>query len=119
MLQRPVAFLLFATEMSCVSKWQQVYLECVFLVNRIYTYRDKLILFMHGYAVHTDLNGVSCRPISRTVREVQLDGLDRMNGRSDRRQIILKSTSYVSFLPPKVRKACVHFASYCSMHLLV
>lgn len=35
---------------------------------------------MHGDAVHADLNGVSCRTIRWTVREVQLNGLDRVNG---------------------------------------
>lgn len=38
---------------------------------------------MHGYAVHTDLNGVSCRPICWTICEVQLNWLDWMNGRSE------------------------------------
>lgn len=41
---------------------------------------------MHGDAVHADLNGVSCRPVSRTVTEVQLDGLHCMDGRSEARK---------------------------------
>lgn len=41
---------------------------------------------MHGDAVHADLNGVSCRPVRRTVTEVQLDGLHCMDGRSEARK---------------------------------
>lgn len=41
-----------------------------------HTYGERVLGLMHGDAVHADLNGVPCRTISRTVGEVQLDGLD-------------------------------------------
>lgn len=54
---------------------------------------------MHGDAVHADLNGVPCRTISRTVGEVQLNGLDWVNGRSERRKGLFKGSLEISTLP--------------------
>lgn len=50
------------------------------------TYSQRLLGLAHGDAVHADLNGVPCWTVFRTVCEVQLNGLDRMNGRSERRK---------------------------------
>lgn len=58
--------------LSIIIKCKTVFLK----QKNLRTYRKRLIWLMHGYAVHTDLNSVSCRPISWTVCEVQLNGLD-------------------------------------------
>lgn len=47
------------------------------------TYRERLIWLVHGDAVHADLNRVSCWDVARPVTEVQLDGLDWMDGWSE------------------------------------
>lgn len=46
------------------------------------THSECLLWLMHGNAVHADLDGVPCRSISWTVAEVQLYGLNCVDGRS-------------------------------------
>lgn len=44
------------------------------------THSEGVIGLVHGDAVHADLDGVPSRTVSGAVGEVQLDGLDRVNG---------------------------------------
>lgn len=79
---------------------------------------------MHGYAVHTDLNGVSCRPINWTVCEVKLNGLDWMNGRSETQETC-NTEKYLLYAHFKLRLCMGFFCNlqhnvfFCSIHLLV
>lgn len=47
------------------------------------THCERLLRLVHGDAVHADLDGVPCRSIGWTVAEVQLDGLNCVDGRSE------------------------------------